>query len=190
VHGFLRLTEGRLDTIARYCSDAKGALSNAQSSHCEIKRRLAKIHAAEQHVPVAHSPTAFLIMKSGLHHPDFIQEINQHLAHAERRARQEVRYAITRQPTPKMASFRLPHRFLQPKGILKMQIYVEPLPKGRWGPIDGYALEYPDGTKITNQVFRSEKLAVSEVKLRGYKPLLAKVRITDKRDATHWEATD
>ncbi|MFK4446105.1 hypothetical protein ABH944_006227 [Caballeronia udeis] len=71
-----------------------------------------------------------------------------------------------------------------------MQIYVEPLPKGRWGPIDGYALEYSDGTKMANQVFRSEKLAVSEVKLRGCKPLLAKVRITDKRDATHWEATD
>ncbi|MDR5799644.1 hypothetical protein [Caballeronia sp. LZ001] len=71
-----------------------------------------------------------------------------------------------------------------------MQIYVEPLPKGRWGPIDGYTLEYPDGTKITEQVFSSEKLAVSEIRLRGYTPLLAKVRITDKGEPDHWESVE
>lgn len=66
-------------------------------------------------------------------------------------------------------------------------VYVEPLPKGLWGPIEGYILEFLDGTRITQHVFRSERLAVNEIKLRGYSPLLAKVRITDKSVETHWE---
>ena len=65
-------------------------------------------------------------------------------------------------------------------------VYVEPLPKGRWGPINGYTLEFRDGTRITQQVYQSERLAVDEIKLRGYSPLLAKVRITDKSVDEHW----
>jgi hypothetical protein len=65
-------------------------------------------------------------------------------------------------------------------------VYVEPLPKGRWGPINGYTLEFHDGTRITQQVYQSERLAVDEIKLRGYSPLLAKVRITDKSVDEHW----
>ncbi|BAN27778.1 hypothetical protein [Caballeronia insecticola] len=67
-------------------------------------------------------------------------------------------------------------------------VYIEPMPKGRWGPIDGYTLEFHDGTKITQQIYPSERLAVSEIKLRGYAPLLPTVRITDKSVAEHWQA--
>ncbi|SAL55708.1 hypothetical protein AWB73_06103 [Caballeronia turbans] len=66
-------------------------------------------------------------------------------------------------------------------------VYIEPMPKGQWGPIDGYTLEFHDGTKITPQVYRSERLAVDEIKLRGYSPLVATVRVTDKTVDDHWQ---
>ena len=69
-------------------------------------------------------------------------------------------------------------------------VYIEPMPKGQWGPIDGYALEFHAGTRITQQVYRSERLAVDEIKLRGYSPMLAKVRITDKTVDDHWQAAE
>ncbi|SAK98349.1 hypothetical protein AWB78_05649 [Caballeronia calidae] len=67
-------------------------------------------------------------------------------------------------------------------------VFIEPIPKGLWGPIDGYTLEYSDGDKVTTHVFRSEKLAIDEVKLRGFRPMVAKVRITDKGNHNHWIA--
>jgi hypothetical protein len=70
------------------------------------------------------------------------------------------------------------------------RVYVEPVPKGRWGPIDGYTLEFQDGTRVTDETFASETLAVSETKLRGYTPYLPKVRITDKEDMAHWQAAE
>lgn len=69
-------------------------------------------------------------------------------------------------------------------------VYVEPLPKGQWGPVEGYTLEFVDGTKVTTEVFQSERLAISEIKLRGYIPLLAKVRITDKQADMHWQRAE
>ncbi|WP_250517612.1 hypothetical protein [Caballeronia sp. INDeC2] len=66
-------------------------------------------------------------------------------------------------------------------------VYIEPMPKGQWGPIDGYTLEFHDGTKITQQVYRSERLAVDEIKLRGYSPMVATVRVTDKTVDDHWQ---
>ncbi|KAK42664.1 hypothetical protein QCE73_18435 [Caballeronia sp. LZ029] len=66
-------------------------------------------------------------------------------------------------------------------------VYIEPMPKGQWGPIDGYTLEFHDGTKITQQVYRSERLAADEIKLRGYSPMVAKVRVTDKTVDDHWQ---
>ncbi|MCP3715117.1 hypothetical protein [Paraburkholderia sp. CNPSo 3281] len=71
-----------------------------------------------------------------------------------------------------------------------MDVYIEPLPRGQWGPIDGYALEFEDGSKFAENIFRSELLAISEIVLRGYKPLLAKVRITDKHANAHWKRPD
>jgi hypothetical protein len=68
------------------------------------------------------------------------------------------------------------------------RVFIEPVPKGRWGPIDGYALEFQDGTRVTEQLYSSERLAVSEIKLRGYEPLVARVRITDKEESEHWAA--
>jgi hypothetical protein len=68
------------------------------------------------------------------------------------------------------------------------QVYIEPLPKGCWGPVDGYSLEFRDGYRITPQVYRSETLAISEIRLRGYVPLTARVRVTDKSDPAHWES--
>jgi hypothetical protein len=67
-------------------------------------------------------------------------------------------------------------------------VYVEPVPKGRWGPIDGYTVEFQDGTKVILELYDSERLAVNEIKLRGYVPLLARVRITDKAVTEHWQA--
>ena len=43
-----------------------------------------------------------------------------------------------------------------------MDVYIEPLPRGQWGPIDGYSLEFADGSKFTHDVFRSELLAISD----------------------------
>lgn len=71
-----------------------------------------------------------------------------------------------------------------------MDVYIEPLPRGQWGPIDGYALEFADGSKFADNIFRSEHLAISEIVLRGYKPLLASVRITDKQANSHWKRPD
>lgn len=68
-----------------------------------------------------------------------------------------------------------------------MFVYIEPLPKGHWGPIDGYAVEYLDGIKVFPERFSSEKLAIREVRLRGYIALLATRRITDKKDSSHWQ---
>ena len=65
-------------------------------------------------------------------------------------------------------------------------VYVEPLPKGRWGPIEGYVLEFVDGTKLSSDVFPSEHLAVNEIRLMGHNPMLANVRITDKGTSDHW----
>ncbi|SDE16438.1 hypothetical protein [Paraburkholderia lycopersici] len=68
-----------------------------------------------------------------------------------------------------------------------MDVFIEPLPRGQWGPIDGYSLEFVDGSKFTNDIFRSEALAASEAILRGYTPLLPTVRITDKLAVEHWK---
>jgi hypothetical protein len=69
-------------------------------------------------------------------------------------------------------------------------VYIEPVPKGRWGPIDGYTVEFPDGTRVIQEIYPSEVLAVSETKVRGYVPLLAKVRITDKTVTGHWQTEE
>jgi hypothetical protein len=71
-----------------------------------------------------------------------------------------------------------------------LHVYIEPVPKGRWGPIDGYSLEFQDGTKITEQLHQSETLAVREIRLRGYVPLKATVRITDKSVEEHWQLAE
>jgi hypothetical protein len=68
-----------------------------------------------------------------------------------------------------------------------VDVYIEPVPKGQWGPIDGYRIETQDGTTISGQLLRSERLAVSEAKVLGYRPLLATVRIPDKAVAGHWQ---
>jgi hypothetical protein len=70
-----------------------------------------------------------------------------------------------------------------------LNVYIEPLPKGRWGPIEGYVLEFSDGTKLSPNVFTSERVAVTEIKLMGHVPMLAKVRVTDKGTSDHWERT-
>ncbi len=69
-----------------------------------------------------------------------------------------------------------------------LHVYIEPLPKGQWGPVDGYCIETPDGTKLSEQRLASETLAVSAAKLLGYIPLLATVRIPDKANSEHWRS--
>ncbi|CAM2146695.1 conserved protein of unknown function [Pararobbsia alpina] len=71
-----------------------------------------------------------------------------------------------------------------------LNVYVEPVPKGRWGPVEGYVLEFLDGTKLSPTLFASERVAVNEIKLMGHVPMVAKVRVTDKRTSEHWERTE
>ena len=86
-----------------------------------------------------------------------------------------------------MANVRAFRNFLNLWRDEMVHVYIEPVPKGQWGPIDGYRIETQDGTKLSGELLRSERLAVNEARLHGYVPLLATVRIPDKAVAEHWK---
>lgn len=67
-------------------------------------------------------------------------------------------------------------------------VYVEPLPKGHHGPIDGYALEYADDRRVTQQNYKTQKEAIDAAKSLGHKPLIAHVRVTSKGKPDHWRS--
>lgn len=67
-------------------------------------------------------------------------------------------------------------------------VYVEPLPKGHHGPISGYALEYQNEQRVTNTTYQTQEAAIAAAKGLGHKPLVARVRVTNKGIPDHWRA--
>ena len=67
-------------------------------------------------------------------------------------------------------------------------VYVEPQPKGRpeGTPITHYVLEYAHGARVTNVDYSTQHDAIEAAKKLGHKPLVARVRNTDKGNPDHW----
>ena len=69
-------------------------------------------------------------------------------------------------------------------------VYVEPLPKHRDRAIEGYALELSATQRLTTVDYRTQADAIKAARANGYKPLVARVRQTDKGNPDHWRAAD
>ncbi|WP_211472649.1 hypothetical protein [Collimonas humicola] len=69
-------------------------------------------------------------------------------------------------------------------------VYVEPIPKGREGVIEGYILEHANDVRVTNRIYPTQKAAIDEAKALGRKPLVARVRVTNKGNPDHWRSAD
>jgi hypothetical protein len=67
-------------------------------------------------------------------------------------------------------------------------VYVEPQPKGRpeGTAITHYILEYPHGARVTATDYKTQTEAVSDAKRLGHRPLIARVRNTNKGNPDHW----
>jgi hypothetical protein len=65
-------------------------------------------------------------------------------------------------------------------------VFVEPLPRGG-GPITGYQIEFATGEKMAGP-FRTQEEAIEFVRSRGSKPLVARVRISNRSNPNHWRA--
>lgn len=67
-------------------------------------------------------------------------------------------------------------------------VFVEPEPKGRpeGSPITHYVLEYAHGVRVTNTDYSTQAAAVEAAKKLGHKPLIARVRNTNKGNPDHW----
>lgn len=69
-------------------------------------------------------------------------------------------------------------------------VYVEPYPKGRpeGSAITHYVLEYAHGARVTETNYPTQQAAIDEAKRLGHKPLVARVRNTNKGNPDHWRA--
>lgn len=69
-------------------------------------------------------------------------------------------------------------------------VYVEPRPKAKpeGTPIDDYVLEYAGGERVTQTAYKTQKEAIDDAKRLGHKPLVARVRNTNKGNPDHWRA--
>lgn len=69
-------------------------------------------------------------------------------------------------------------------------VYVEPCPKGRpeGSAITHYVLEYAHGARVTTKDYPTQKEAIDDAKRLDHKPLIARVRNTDKGNPDHWRA--
>lgn len=67
-------------------------------------------------------------------------------------------------------------------------VYVEPQPPGRpeGAPISHYVLEYAHGARVTDINYPVQSLAVADAKRLGHRPLVARVRNTNKGNPDHW----
>jgi len=65
-------------------------------------------------------------------------------------------------------------------------VYVEPQPKGHHGHISSYKLEYKDSKPVTTTTYGTQDAAIVAAKGLGHKPLVARVRVTDKGNPDHW----
>jgi len=71
-------------------------------------------------------------------------------------------------------------------------VYIEPLPKARpeGTAIDGYILEFAGDIKVSGIVHRKQEDAINEAKKGGHKPLVARVRNTNKGNPDHWRSAN
>ena len=69
-------------------------------------------------------------------------------------------------------------------------VFVEPRPKGKpeGTPIEDYILEHAGGERVTNTIYKTQKDAIDDAKKLGHKPLVARVRNTNKGNPDHWRA--
>ena len=69
-------------------------------------------------------------------------------------------------------------------------VYVEPEPKGRpeGTAITHYVLEFAHGARVTTTNYATQAEAISAAKELNHKPLVARVRHTDKGNPDHWRA--
>jgi hypothetical protein len=69
-------------------------------------------------------------------------------------------------------------------------VFIEPLPKGDTPTTPNeYQIEFQDGRKAAGP-FKTQKEAIDEAKRLGHKPLVARVRKTDKGNADHWRSAE
>jgi ribosomal protein L16/L10AE len=67
-------------------------------------------------------------------------------------------------------------------------VYVEPIPKGREGAIEGYVLELPSNERLNQTTYKRQEEAIEAAKAAGHKPLVARVRNTSKGNPDHWRS--
>ena len=61
-------------------------------------------------------------------------------------------------------------------------VFVEPLPKHSDKPIEAYALELSATQRLTPDNYKTQAEAIKVAKAKGYKPLIARVRKTSRRE--------
>ena len=67
-------------------------------------------------------------------------------------------------------------------------VYVEPQPPRSSAPITGYKAELAGGTSIDGVTHRTQQTAIDSAKRAGHRPLIARVRVTNKGNPDHWRA--
>lgn len=71
-------------------------------------------------------------------------------------------------------------------------IYVEPHPSARLesAPITCYVLLHGNGQAVSRLRYKTLDDAIDVARSLGFNPLVARVRITDKRNPAHWRSAD
>lgn len=69
-------------------------------------------------------------------------------------------------------------------------VYVEPHPSARLesAPITCYVLLHGNGQPVSRLRYKTLDDAIDVARSLGFNPLVALVRITDKRNPTHWRS--
>lgn len=65
-------------------------------------------------------------------------------------------------------------------------VFIEPVPKGSSGPINGYIVEFEGGRSLDGVTHRTQQAAIDSARRAGHQPLVARVRVTDKGKPDHW----
>lgn len=65
-------------------------------------------------------------------------------------------------------------------------VYIEPIPKGGEA-ITGYQIEFDDHSKPLG-AYATQEEAITASKKLGHKPLVARVRKTNKGNPDHWRS--
>lgn len=67
-------------------------------------------------------------------------------------------------------------------------VYVEPRPKARTEgtAIDDYVLEFAGDKPVDGKAYKTQKEAIDAAKAAGHKPLVSRVRHTDKGKPDQW----